>query len=133
MTGDQQGQNRAGHYLQLFLFTSLLSTAASLLVFSGCQNERPKHSDAAPAIQHSSIVVQADADRVRVKTASAEFVLSPSGYLSGGMTVQDRSATLDEPGDESGQLLTIGHKRIEDIVFDLKNAHITDAQGKLGR
>ncbi|HYL84654.1 MAG TPA: alpha-galactosidase [Candidatus Angelobacter sp.] len=102
------------------------------LAFSGCQK---KESPSASTIQQapvSSIRVIPAADGLRVQTSAAEFVLFPNGYLKASLAGKNSSATLDDPGTEPGQLVTVAHQPVHDFSFDIANARVSDAQGKLG-
>jgi len=98
---------------------------------SSC-NSDDKKSNVAPASTNSSIRRRQSTGRAALATSAAEFVLLPSGYLKGSMQRDGKTVTLDDPGTESGQHLVAGGKDV-DFVFDLKNARISEAQGKLGK
>jgi alpha-galactosidase len=116
---------------RFYVFVATLALTTALLV-PGCQNQQ-KQREAGPAPISSRITVSNDPDGTHVRTGSAEFVLQPSGYLRGSMQVDGKPVTLDDPGAESGQRLTTGGHEIDDFVFDLKNAKVSEAQGKLGK
>lgn len=78
-------------------------------------------------------MVSNDPDGIHVRAGSAEFVLQPSGYLRGSMQQDGKTVTLDDPATETGQRLTAGGQDIEDFVFDLKSAKVSEAQEKLGK
>src|SRR5205085_2465286 len=73
------------------------------------------------------------ADWLRVQTSAAEFLLFPNGYLKASLAGQNSVSTLDDPGTEPGQVITIAGQRMGDFSFDTANARVSDAQGKLGK
>ncbi len=109
----------------------MLVGVATVLQITSC-NSDDKKSTVAPASNTSSIALDNQADGLHLRTAAAEFVLLPSGYLKGTMLRDGKAVTLDDPGTEPGQHLVAGGK-VVDMVFDLTNARISEAQGKLGR
>ena len=131
-----------GHWLRRNRFTSNrhLSLSVLLLVTGlvvphifGCKDNVRKQSNVATPAQSSSVLVRTEPDGIYVQTPSAQFVLTPSGYLKSSMKVEGHTVTLDDPNSEAGQQLTADHKNVDDIVLDLKSARISDARGKLGR
>ncbi len=116
------------------LSSAFVLVAATLLLHAaGCES-KPARESAAPApAQSSKIAVHTEPDGIHVDTPSAEFVLTSSGYLKSSLKVDGRSLTLDDPASEAGQHLSLGGKNINDLSLDLKNARISEAQGKLGR
>jgi alpha-galactosidase len=111
----------------------LLGSWALLLQISSCNRESAKYSKEGAPLPTSTVDVHAEADGIHVQTPAAEFVLTASGYLTSSLKQDGRNVSLDDPGMEAGTRLTTGHRNINDIVFDLKTARISEAQGKLGR
>lgn len=112
---------------------SLVLIASALLPSAGCQKKTaaPIAENAVPTA--SAIGVTQSPDGIHVKTATAEFVLSSQGYLSGALDTGGRSLTLEDPSNGAGQSLTVAGKQVADISLDLASAKINDAQGKLGK
>ena len=106
----------------------------SIFYLSGCQKKEasPPAAQLSPA-QISVIRIKTADDSISVQTPTAEFVLSPSGYLKASLTQGSTKRTLDEPGKESGQTIRISQREVKDLAFDLSHAPVTDAQGKLGK
>lgn len=105
----------------------------ALLVLSGCQNKQTSSTPAPQQTPVSSIRVNPAADGLRVQTSTAEFVLFPNGYVKASLARKSAPSTLDDPGTEPGQLLTVAHHPVTDFSLDLAHAQVGDAQGKLGR
>ena len=115
-------------------FFSLIFVLAmtGMLAFSGCQKkETPSSSQ--ERTPSSKIQVTLAADAVRAQTSKAEFVLFSNGYLKASLGSKNALSTLDDPGTEPGQLVTLAHQRVSDFSFDTANARVGDAQGKLGK
>ncbi len=90
---------------------------------------------ATPALavqQRSAIQVQVGADGIRIQTPSAQFVLLPSGYLKAALLREGKSLTLDDADVKPGQRVSVGGKEVLDLAFDLSQAKISAAGGKLG-
>jgi len=102
---------------------------AVLLVLPGCR----KSQTPVPQTPASTIRVISAADWLRVQTSAAEFLLFPNGYLKASLAGENSVSTLDDPGAEPGQVITIAGQRIGDFSFDTANAQVSDAQGKLGK
>jgi alpha-galactosidase len=118
---------------QIVLSVVLLASGALLLHVSSCNRESTKQAKQETQAQVSGINVQTEADGIHVETSAAEFVLMPSGYLKSNLKQNGREVSLDDPGNEAGTRLTAGRQSINDVVFDLKAARTSEAQGKLGR
>ena len=113
----------------------LLLLGIGLAQLGGCEKKpAPSAKPEAPAsaVQASSIRVSSTPDAIDVRTPLAEFVLSANGYLKGVLINGGTSLTLDEPGSQPGQLVTITHKQLPDLTLDLAKAKVSEAQGKLG-
>ncbi len=90
---------------------------------------------ATPALavqQRSAIQVQVGADGIRIQTPSAQFVLLPSGYFKAALLREGKSLTLDDADVKPGQRVSVGGKEVLDLAFDLSQAKISAAGGKLG-
>jgi alpha-galactosidase len=118
--------------LRLCPYVATLSLATALLI-TGCDTKQKSEAGSPATPAASRIAVSNDGEGLHVRSASAEFVLLPSGYLRGAMQQDGKTVTLDEPGDESGQTLTIGGHAVTDLVLDVEHAKVSEAQGKLGK
>jgi alpha-galactosidase len=57
-----------------------------------------------------------------LRTASAEFRVLPSGYVSGSLIQDGRSGTLDDPAAEPGDRVWIDGKETPAVPYDLRTA-----------
>jgi alpha-galactosidase len=108
-------------------------SGAWMLQLSGCQKKEELRVVQSAAPGRSAIRVNQAGDGIQVQTPAAEFVLSSSGYLTAILASNSKKLTLDDPADESGQVITAGQREITDIVLDVAHAQVKDAQGKLGK
>jgi hypothetical protein len=72
---------------------------------------------------------------VILKSAAAEFDISPSGYLQAFLLKNGTWLTLDEPQagiTSSGDYLLSAGKEVRDFTSDFDQVKISDAQGMLG-
>jgi len=99
---------------------------------AGC-GKKEEPAVTAPAVETSAMRVSKEADGIHVATPEAEFVLSGTAYLKGRLKSGDKILSLDDAGSAAGQRVSVAHKEVSDFVFDLANAKIREAQGKLGR
>ncbi len=111
----------------------LLFTGAWLLQLSGCQKKEESRVAPSAAPRESAIRVNQAGDGIHVQTPAAEFVLSSTGYLTAILAGNGKKLTLDDPANESGQVITVAHKEVTDIALDVAHAQIKEAQGKLGK
>jgi alpha-galactosidase len=111
--------------------TKQLLFVAIALCAGGCGTHS---TPVAPAASHQSSHVQASAsaDGVVIDTEKAEFVISPSGYVTAKLASGDQKLSLDDPGSDSGMLVTAGGKQSPAVVFDVAHAQISDPHGRLG-
>jgi alpha-galactosidase len=134
MPGHWLRRDRFNYARRLGVAVLLSAASIAMLHSSGCKSEGPKPSAEATPPKTSTISVESQPDGIHLRTASAEFVLMRSGYLKSNLIKGNQSVTLDDPGSEAGQRIVVrGYRNVEDIVLDLANAHISEAQGKLGR
>ena len=77
--------------------------------------------------------VTARPDGLHIETSAAEFALLPNGYLTARLEAKNGSYTLDDPDHEPGQVVVSRGRSVSDFWFDVGNARISDAQGKLGK
>jgi alpha-galactosidase len=118
---------------QIVLCAISLTGGMLLLNISSCNRKDANPAREGTSKQISGLSVHTEADGVHLQTPVAEFVLDPSGYLKSSLKQDGREVSLDDPGSVTGTRVTAGHKNIDDIVFDLKTARVSEAQGKLGR
>jgi len=76
--------------------------------------------------------VTAGADQILLDTRSAEFAVNPQGYVAASLFSGTPKPFLDDAGGENGIDLVASGQHVGDIVFDLAQARISDAEGKLG-
>jgi hypothetical protein len=108
---------------------AVLALMVILLSGLGCSRK------ATPALalhQQSAIQVQVGEDGIRIQTPSAQFVLLPSGYLKAALLPEGKSLSLDDANVKPGQRVSVGGKEVLDLTFDLSQAKISAAGGKLG-
>jgi alpha-galactosidase len=73
---------------------------------------------------------------VSVRTAEAEFVILPSGYVEARLFTDGKPATLDEPGTDAsarGYSIISGETEVPGFSLDLSRSKITDVSGSLGQ
>jgi alpha-galactosidase len=78
--------------------------------------------------------VSAAADGVRIKTATAEFLLEPSSAVKVWLFKDGGRVTLDDPAPSGtpSDGLVVGGQRSADIALDVERARTSEAHGKLG-
>ena len=81
------------------------------------------YSGAIEADKNSSAIV--------LRSSSAEFVINRRGHVKAALLADGRKLSLDDPGANGIRIVSAG-KAVADFVFDLRNADISDAEGKLG-
>jgi hypothetical protein len=86
---------------QIILFAMLLISGVLLLNISSCNHESAKRGQDGAAAQTSAVNVHTEADGIHVLTASAEFMLTPSGYLKSSLKQDGREVSLDDPSNET--------------------------------
>ena len=111
------------------LCVALLITAA----LTDC-TQSPRGGKAAPTTSTISVTTRPGGPVV-IRTATAEFQLTATGYLQARSLQNGQELTLDDPQAEansSADRVVSGGKEIGDFVLDLDHARITDASGRLG-
>lgn len=106
---------------------------AAMIVSAGY---RPSTARAAQARASAVAVTTKAGGPLVIRTRSAEFDVLPSGYVQAFLLRNGARVTLDDPGKQgsaSGGELTAGGQPVDDFVFDLAHARVSDAEGKLGR
>jgi alpha-galactosidase len=111
---------------------ALILSGAALAHLAGC-SKKVAPAVTTPVAESSAMRVSKEADGIHVATPAAEFVLSGTGYLKGSLRSGEKILSLDDAGSAAGQRVSVAHKDVNDFVFDLANAKIGEAQGKLGR
>ena len=113
--------------------TLLLALAVvAICCSSSCNNSGPSAGVAKSIAPSSVISTSIDPAGFRVRTPTAEFLLNSSGYLQANLKSGGQLLSLDDPENQAGQLLLSGKSEANDFVFDLANAKVTNAAGKLG-
>src|SRR5205085_12098332 len=78
-------------------------------------------------------VQPATAGLLVIKTPTAEFDITPRGYVQAFLLRDGKRLTLDDPAaDAVGGGATVDGKPVHDFSFDLSRAAVTNAAGKLG-
>jgi hypothetical protein len=68
-----------------------------------------------------------------IKTPTAEFDVTPRGYIKAFLLHNSQRVTLDDPTvAAAGGGVTVAGKLIRDFILDLSKAVVIDAKGKLG-
>jgi alpha-galactosidase len=113
----------------------LLIAGVLFLHLAGCKQEKSFLAESQAQQQSSAVRVQTASDGIHMQTPSAEFVLGASGYLKAALRSGKGEVTLDEPANEAGQEVILAHSKnpVNDFIFDLAHAAVSEASGKLGR
>jgi alpha-galactosidase len=108
----------------------LFVVGALFLHLAACKQQKPQPAQA----KASDIRVQTGSDTIEIKTETAKFVLNSSGYLRAGLENAKGEVTIDDPGNEAGQEVSLASSKdaVGDFVFDLAHAAVSEASGKLG-
>lgn len=110
----------------------ILMVALLPSVFVGCHSNSSNPAPVSPVVQKSQVDVKPSAQGVVIRTATAEFALSPSGSLTGALHKGGTTQTLDAPSIDHPQILTIDKKNFFGPGLDTANAKVHEATGKLG-
>jgi alpha-galactosidase len=105
--------------------------AALVLNVSGCAKKSTPVTPA-PNSQVSRVQAISTAAGVVINTPTAEFVISPSGYVAAKLVAGNQKLSLDDAGNDSGIEVTMGGKRLADATFDVLHPQISDPHGRLG-
>jgi alpha-galactosidase len=109
----------------------LLSTALLVLCANGCG----KSSAPVPPVaksQESSIQASVTAQGVVVNSPTAEFVISPTGYVAAKLVSGNQKLSLDDVGTDPGLQVTAAGKELPSAIFDVEHAQISAPHGRLG-
>jgi hypothetical protein len=95
----------------------------------------PSHQQTNPVTASvSRIEVRSEAKGpLVIKTPTAEFDVTPRGYIKAFLLHNSQRVTLDDPTvAAAGGGVTVAGKLIRDFILDLSKAVVIDAKGKLG-
>jgi alpha-galactosidase len=117
---------------------SLLKAGEILVLFcllSACQKSAPAPSAAnhpSPAVSKIEATLRTDGS-VLIKTPSADFELSPRGYLQAFLVKDGRHITLDDPAPHAdGTTAWVNGRPVSDFAIEPSSVVITGSTGKLG-
>jgi len=120
-------------HISFSIFSALLGLLGAVLAqLAGCQKKSAEPS-ASNSSQVSAIRMNTTKNVLDIQSPSAEFELSFTGYLKASLKHNGQMLTLDDPGKQDGQQVTLKNKSTATFSFDLAQAQITDVTGKLGR
>ncbi len=111
---------------------SLLAILVATFAFAGGCNKKEATAPPPAAPAASVIRVSPSASSITIDTPTAEFVVSPDGYVSANLLAGEKKLSLDEPGTEPGLLVVVAGRKVEDFEFNLAGARTSEPQGKLG-
>jgi alpha-galactosidase len=103
-----------------------------LLLFAGGCGKQAATDTPAVAPQASQLRVSATADETVIITPTAEFHLSPAGYLTAKVALNNERVTLDDARGDPGLQVTAAGKQIAPVVFDIAHPAISEPHGRLG-
>ena len=109
---------------------ALVALAGLLLLLPACSKQASQAAQEEGGPSPVTITVHPGGPVV-VRTTTAEFDVSPSGYVQASLLKEGKKLTLDEP-QGSSDLVVSGGKEA-DFKLDFNQARITGAHGKLGR
>ena len=115
-------------------FYLLIAAVSTLSVVPGCNKQQTAPATSTPTQPTvSQVEVQpAAAGPLVIKTAAAEFDVTPSGYVQAFLLRDGKRLTLDDPAaNAAGGSVTVEGKVVGDFTFDLSHATVADAIGKL--
>lgn len=119
-------------------FTRMLRTGHALALFcllSACQKSAPPAAQAdhaTPTVSRIEATARPDGS-VLIKAPSAEFELSPRGYLQAFLVRDGRRVTLDEPApNATGTTAWVNGRPVNDFVIEAGSVVISASTGKLG-
>ena len=116
---------------RLYLALQLMFLALLALCAGGCGHSStpvaPTEVPKATRVQVSSTETAAVID-----TPSAEFTISPAGYVAAKLVSQNQKLSLDDAGNDPGFQIIAAGKQLPGLIFDVAHPQITDAHGRLG-
>ena len=98
-------------------------------------NRTPSGNGAAVQPKSTISVTTKPGGPLVMRTSTAEFQVTASGYLGAKLLQNGQELTLDDPPAEansSADSVVTSGKEIQDFTLDLDHAKITDASGRLG-
>jgi alpha-galactosidase len=115
--------------VQWLMFVPFMALCAS-----GCGNHPMPVAPVAPAanVQISRVQTSVTAAGVVVDTPTAEFVISPTGYVAAKLVSSSQKLSLDDAGSDSGMQITAAGQLIPAATFDVAHAQISEPHGRLG-
>jgi alpha-galactosidase len=116
---------------RLYLALRLMFVALLGLSAGGCgHSSTPVAPTQIP--ETTRVQVSATEAAVVIDTPSAEFTISPAGYIAAKLMSQNQKLSLDDAGNDSGLQIIAAGKQLSGLVFDVAHPQITDAHGRLG-
>ncbi|MGH9684875.1 MAG: glycoside hydrolase family 36 protein [Candidatus Acidiferrales bacterium] len=119
------------HSNRFFGSSAFVTLAAITICCLGCSHKQPLAPQQSSA-RASGIRVTPTAASLEIETKTANFAVSPAGYVKASLIDGSKMDSLDDPGNDSGVSITTAGRKIDDFLFDLSHAHISEPQGKLG-
>jgi alpha-galactosidase len=113
--------------------TGLCVALLTIFTLTDCK-QSPHGGKAVPTTSAISVTTRPGGPVV-IRTSTAEFQLTATGYLQAKFLQNGQELTLDDPQAEAGSsadYVVSGGREIRDFVLDLDHARITDASGRLG-
>lgn len=107
----------------------VLVAGTLIFLYSGCSTNAPSKPKETP-VPVSNVRVTVAANQIAIDSPSAEFAITPTGYVAATLSATKRS--LDSFSNATGILVTAGGKEISDFIFDVAHARQSQPQGKLG-
>jgi len=127
-------RDRAGVKTSAMVVATVLATL--VLFVSGCGKNStsvaPTATSEEPPVQVSQIKVEVTAGATVVITPSAEFAITPQGYVSASLLSGNQKLSLDDRSSEAGIQVTANGKPLSDAVFDVAHPGISEPHGRLG-
>ncbi len=102
------------------------------LLSTGCSRPPAKTETAAPEPSSQIKVEVKQGGPIVLTTSTAEFQISPSGYIQAALLKGDQRLTLDQAGAGGSDVLVLDGKPVP-FTLDLGAAKVEDSVGKLGR
>jgi alpha-galactosidase len=116
----------------VFWLSSATCAALGLLLFAGCQSQKPAPSGApSTPTAKSAVEVTTTESGILIRTPSAEFTFLPSGALKAVLHNDGAARTLDTQPPDAAQIITIAKKEFPGATLDLTRAQVREATGKL--
>jgi alpha-galactosidase len=110
-----------------------LAVIPTITLCPGCTQQGPPTTH--EAMPSAVAVTVHPGGPINIRTQTAEFEISSSGYIRAYLLEDEKRLTLDDPEQAttaSGGHVTVGGEQITDFVLDFNQAKTSDARGKLG-